>query len=444
VKILHLCGEFRLPRDPATEGYSGVARATLELARTQAARGHQVCVASVGPEAWQTSWQGVEVRQLRRLPWAQLKLAGRRLDLSVHLPYLLFTRQHRFDVLHGQMYPSLRGLRGPGRVTTFHSDPGDLPAAVVRGAVASSQVQIGVSDFVTAGLRRLAGGQGDMQTVPNGVDLAQFGPGLSQDKAGRWQEDRARLRQSWRVPEGGVVVLFAGAIVPEKGVLLLSQAFSRLAERRPDFHLTGLYLALAGDSKLWDLTGSAHLSGASSPQPFGEQPQSFDGQPQSFDEQVDAALSAASQRGQVHRLGRVAAADMAAVYAACDVLVVPSLVAETFSLSGLEAMASGLPLIVADSGALPDLVAGGAGLLFPSGDENALEEALEQLAGDPELRGKAGRLALAHAQSLSWEAAATRLDEIYRRCLGLQAVGQSISVSSSPPPSSPDPRHPGV
>lgn len=84
MKILHLMGSFRLPRNPDADGYSGIARATLELARTQAGRGHSVTVASVGQTNWQSDWRGVTLRQLKYQPWARLPL----LDLSVHLSYL--------------------------------------------------------------------------------------------------------------------------------------------------------------------------------------------------------------------------------------------------------------------------------------------------------------------------------------------------------------------
>ena len=391
MKILHLMGDFRLPRDPDADGYSGIARATLELARTQVERGHEVTVASVGPAGWQSDWRGVTLLQLKHQRWARLPM----LDLSVHLPYLLLTRRQHFDVLHGQMYPSLHWLRGRVRVTQFHSDPVDLPAAVLARAAASSQVQIGVSDFVTAGLHRLLPGQGDMRTVPNGVQLEAFRPG-------RWAKERAQQRRRWGVSDDDVVFLYAGAVVPEKGLLPLAQAYTRLRIRRP-----GIALAVAGDSQLWDLTMSAHPSG-------------------DHDAQVKAALHGTPG---VQLLGRVAAPEMPALYAACDVLVVPSLVSETFSLSAAEAMASGLPVIVSRSGALPGLIGADpdgaglvetsldqaplAGLTVPPGDVSAIETAMDRLASDAPFRQAMGCAALQRAQALSWNAAAEHFDRIY-------------------------------
>jgi glycogen(starch) synthase len=63
-----------------------------------------------------------------------------------------------------------------------------------------------------------------------------------------------------------------------------------------------------------------------------------------------------------------------------DVLIVPSLAAETFSLVAVEAQAAGLPLIVSNIGALPERVEEGVnGLLVPPGDVAALSAAIERL-----------------------------------------------------------------
>lgn len=76
----------------------------------------------------------------------------------------------------------------------------------------------------------------------------------------------------------------------------------------------------------------------------------------------------------------------AEIYQRIDILVVPSTVPESFSLVSREALFSGKPVIAANAGALPEIIADGVnGFLFKPGDETALSEILEKIAGQPEI-----------------------------------------------------------
>lgn len=88
-------------------------------------------------------------------------------------------------------------------------------------------------------------------------------------------------------------------------------------------------------------------------------------------------------------------AEMPAQYAALDAYVLPSLTRpnwkEQFGRVLTEAMASGVPVIGSDSGAIPDVI-GEAGLIFPEGDVNTLMAHLRRLQTDPALRENLARL----------------------------------------------------
>ncbi len=51
-----------------------------------------------------------------------------------------------------------------------------------------------------------------------------------------------------------------------------------------------------------------------------------------------------------------------------------------------EALARGLPVVATMTGAIPDLVGDGAGLLVPVGDTHALVDALSRVVDDADLR----------------------------------------------------------
>lgn len=91
----------------------------------------------------------------------------------------------------------------------------------------------------------------------------------------------------------------------------------------------------------------------------------------------------------VRLLGFLAPDRIDALYAAADVLALPSL--EGFGLVYAEAAQHGVPSIGLDAGGAKDAIEHGVtGLLIPPGDRAALESALSRLQGDPELVRRLG------------------------------------------------------
>src|SRR5947208_3575874 len=93
---------------------------------------------------------------------------------------------------------------------------------------------------------------------------------------------------------------------------------------------------------------------------------------------------------RVSFLGFVRDADLLALRHSSDVFAIPS-EAELQSLSTMEAMACGLPIVAANSYALPELVHRGEnGYLFQPGNSDELAGSIDKLLGDPALRGRMG------------------------------------------------------
>lgn len=118
-------------------------------------------------------------------------------------------------------------------------------------------------------------------------------------------------------------------------------------------------------------------------------------------------------------LGQIPSTDMPAQYQELDVLVLPSLTRpnwkEQFGRVLIEAMASGVPVIGSDSGAIPGVI-GDAGLVFPEGDVNALHVALTQLIEDDDLRGKFKKQGRQHViQNYTHQSVADATVEVYRK-----------------------------
>jgi rhamnosyl/mannosyltransferase len=100
---------------------------------------------------------------------------------------------------------------------------------------------------------------------------------------------------------------------------------------------------------------------------------------------------------RVKFLGEVDDTELAALYRACDVFVLPSTTRqEAFGVVQIEAMARGKPVVSTDLGTGTAWVNqhGQNGFVVPPGDARALADALQQLLSEPALReslGSAGR-----------------------------------------------------
>lgn len=124
----------------------------------------------------------------------------------------------------------------------------------------------------------------------------------------------------------------------------------------------------------------------------------------------DGAAMKDMQRQMPHTyfLGKQDHEALATLYASADVFVFPS-ISETYGNVVTEAMASGLPCVIANGGGSADLVSHGIDgfKCDPMNPEEYLRY-IRQLLEDPELYGQIRANALASVQQLSWDALANR------------------------------------
>jgi glycosyltransferase involved in cell wall biosynthesis len=102
----------------------------------------------------------------------------------------------------------------------------------------------------------------------------------------------------------------------------------------------------------------------------------------------------------------------------CLLLVVPSIVPETFGIAALEAMLVGKPVVASRIGGLPDLVVDGVtGRLVAPGDPRALAAALEELVANPAEREAMGKAATVRARLFAPAEVLPRLERVYESLL---------------------------
>ena len=174
-----------------------------------------------------------------------------------------------------------------------------------------------------------------------------FSPHCVDNDAFRSGSETARQSDGSARPMRAARILFAGKLVPRKRPLDVLRAARLLQDRGTD-----LEVAIAGSGPLGEeLASFAHPAGL-----------------------------------PVKWHGFVNQSEMPTVYAAADVIVLPS-ESETWGLVVNEAMACGVPAVVSDIvGCGPDLVIPGlTGETFPRGDIAALARAIEAVLGaDPD------------------------------------------------------------
>ncbi|HEY2092142.1 MAG TPA: glycosyltransferase [Thermoanaerobaculia bacterium] len=109
--------------------------------------------------------------------------------------------------------------------------------------------------------------------------------------------------------------------------------------------------------------------------------------------------------------GRFREEEKERVFAAMDVLLVPSIGLESFGIAPREAMARGVPVIATAGGALSEMA---YGELFPAGDAAALNAIIRRVVADPAI---VDRCAASLPRPKSADEHAEEIDQVYRSAL---------------------------
>jgi len=387
-RVLILSWEY----PPIVEG--GLARHVRKLAEELVARDVEVHVLTRGRGAGGVGEPGAELRagvRVHRLPEPTTPR-----DLDAFLAWVEDLNEHMlvagralaarrgFDVVHGHDWLVARAAGALARetrlpyLTTIHATefgrhqgwvdkhPQRHIHAIERWMARRAEGVVVCSHYMQGHVADVFGiDEAKAQVIPNGIDPLDLGP----------VADLAELRARFAGPSEKLVLLI-GRLVYEKGFQIALDALPRVLERLP-----GVRFLVAG--------AGAH----------------------------EAELKAQAERlGLMRRgafMGWIGDDVLRSLYRIADLCVVPSIY-EPFGLVALEAMASGCPCIVADTGGLREVVPNDdVGLRFRSRDPGSLAQMMEWVLANPALRFRLVTEAAAHVARFDWSDVAARTDEVY-------------------------------
>lgn len=125
---------------------------------------------------------------------------------------------------------------------------------------------------------------------------------------------------------------------------------------------------------------------------------------------IDPLVSKLNLIDKIIQTGPLFGDELAKVYALSTVFCFPSF-EESFGLPPLEAMASGIPVVVSNSSSLPE-VCDTAAIYVNADDPREIADAISQLLMDENLYSKHEQLSIERAKNFSWEKTAKNLIDI--------------------------------
>ena len=372
----------------------GLARHVHKLSEALARQGTRVDVVTRGrPELDDPAQEDVNGVRVHRVPEPPAPT-----DLGAFVAWVeelndhLLARAHRvarrrsFDLVHGHDWlvaPAagmLAGDLGIPYVTTIHATEWGrhngyvqrFPQTHIHGVESwmarRAEHVITCSHYMREHVLDIFGTRQDQASViPNGIDPDDLQP----------VGDLEALRARFAEPEDQIVLL-VGRLVYEKGFQLALDALKPIIE---NLGRVRFIVAVSG----------------------------------THEEQLKRQARELGLTEHGTFLGWIGDDVLHSLYRVADLTVVPSLY-EPFGLVALEAMASGCPCIVADTGGLREVVPPGerVGLRFNGGDAEHLGIMIERMLTDDELRERLVIESGEHVLRFDWSEVADQTTRLYR------------------------------
>ncbi|MCD6369894.1 MAG: glycosyltransferase family 4 protein [Thermoplasmata archaeon] len=196
----------------------------------------------------------------------------------------------------------------------------------------------------------------DIAVIPNGVDVRRFHPAKNK--------------------EYNKELLFVGRIVPKKGLHVLLYAMKKVVEKDNE-----IKLRVAGTGRLLPL--------------------------------MKSFSKALGIEKNVEFLGYVPDNELPEVYRTSELLILPSITGESFGITLIEAMASGLPVIGTNVGGVPEIIRDCGKIVEPNRPEQLSNAILEMLHNPEQMKILSKKCRERAEKVYSWDVVGKRILSIY-------------------------------
>ncbi len=310
--------------------------------------------------------------------------------------------RERCDIVHvhnfSQFIPIIRAFNPHSKIVLhMHCEwLSQLNHGMIRRRLKKTDIVIGVSEHITGAVRGSFPEFADRcVTLYNGIDTSFFA-GETNPVSKEKKERRT--------------ILSVGRLSPEKGVHVLIEAFSQIAESIPDAEL--MLVGSPGPTAFEFIVLLTKDPNVAALGRFYRGKLKRSDYIAQLHETVPEEL-----RNRVKFVGEITQREIAELYHHAAVFAFPSVWDEPFGIPVIEAMASGVPVVAARSGAVPEIIEDGkTGILVERADAQALGDGILKVLKNPQLStsfSKAGRLAV--QERFSWDRIAKQLQDIYAR-----------------------------
>ena len=235
---------------------------------------------------------------------------------------------------------------------------------------ATMPTEMAINDLVPKNRKHF---QVPVEPLSNGIDLTKFNAKKAPDA----------IYKKYKLPKDRPIVLYVGRVDPEKSIQYPLQAFAEVRKKVPE-----ALMVIVGD-------GTAR-------------------------EGLESQARELGIADDVRFLGKVVLPELADVYRTGSLFVTAS-ETETQGIVLIEALASGLPLVAVDAGAVNELCRHNQdGILCQPKDVNGIAKAIIKILKNPELRERYSKAGIELAKTHDLNRTLTRFEEIYKEAISLK------------------------